>query len=125
MIASFLAAIPFALCNADPNITQSQVADQSLPAGFQPPQVFRNVNLVRTINLEKGYPRETINVVIENVDRQDQMEYYLPLDPAVAAHISAVEARDKKEITKPAFKVIALDADRSVQWKIYDCLHLN
>jgi len=113
-LASCLVALSFASCTANDNITRSQLADQSLPAGFQPPQVFRNVNLVRTINLEKGYPRETINVVIENVDKQAQDEYYLPLDPSLAAHVGAIEARDKKDAGKPAFEVSALDTDRLV-----------
>jgi len=88
------------------------VADQSLPAGFQPAQVFRNVNLIRTINLDKGYPRETVNVVIENIDNKPQEHYYLPLDPAVAAHIGAVIVKDKKDTAKPPFEVATLDTDR-------------
>lgn len=113
-LASCLAALFVIPCAADSNVTQSQVSDQSLPAGFVPPQVFKNVNLVRTINLDKGYPRETVNVVIENIDSQPQEEYYLPVDLSVAPYVSAIDVRDKKDASKGAFQVAALDTDRCV-----------
>ena len=43
---------------------QQLSSKQILPSNFQPPQVFEHVNLVRNVNLDKGYVRETINVVV-------------------------------------------------------------
>ncbi|KAL2358380.1 Ribophorin I [Cryomyces antarcticus] len=102
-------ASPFALaclsllssvCTADLNLTTPLVSRQILPSNFKPPQVFRNVNLVRTVNLEKGYPRETVNVVIENVDSKPQSEYYLPFEQGSIARVGGFEARDKKNPEK-------------------------
>ncbi|TKA67302.1 hypothetical protein B0A49_08522, partial [Cryomyces minteri] len=102
-------ASPFALaclsllssvCTADPNLTTPLASRQILPSNFKPPQVFRNVNLVRTVNLEKGYPRETVNVVIENVDSKPQSEYYLPFEQGSIARVGGFEARDKKNPEK-------------------------
>lgn len=67
--------------------------------------MFENVNLVRNINLEKGYPRETVNVVVKNVDKQPQSEYYLPFESDLIHRIGGLEARDRKDTNKPSFKV--------------------
>ena len=75
--------------------SQNSSSSQILPDNFKPPQVFRNVNLVRNINLEKVYPRETINVVIENTDSKPQHEYYVPIDASMVARVGSFEARDK------------------------------
>ena len=86
-------------------------------AALTPPQAFRNVNLVRSINLEKGYVKETINVVIENIDKQAQDEYYLPVGPEVMAKLGGLEIRDKKDTSKPAFSfesVLDHEISRSV-----------
>lgn len=70
---------------------------------FTPPQHFRNLNLVRNINLDKNYVRETVNVVIQNIDSQPQSEYYLAFDSGAASRVGAVEVKDKKEPTKGGF----------------------
>ena len=64
--------------SAELNLSQPLLSRQVLPSTFRPPQVFKNANLVRTTNLDKAYPREVINVVIENIDAK-------PLDGAVSA----------------------------------------
>ncbi|KAI7520448.1 hypothetical protein KC331_g20182, partial [Hortaea werneckii] len=76
---------------ADTNTTHE--SRNILPATFKPPPHFRNVNLVRNINLEKSYPRETINVVVENVDAQPQREYYLPFEQGTLGRIGGLEAK--------------------------------
>jgi oligosaccharyltransferase complex subunit alpha (ribophorin I) len=76
-----------------------------VPADFKPPQVFKNVNLVRNTNLEKGYARETINVVVENVDKQSQSDYYIPFPSDVFGRIGGFEVRDKKATETGRFAV--------------------
>ena len=65
-------------------------------ATFTPPQVFKNSNLLRTIDLSRPYVRETTAVVVENVSEEPQTEYYVPFARDVVTKISSIEARDKK-----------------------------
>lgn len=76
-----------------------------LPSNFKPPEVFKNVNSLRTINLEKGYIKVTINVVIENVDTNSQTEYYIPFKTDVISKVGGLEIRDRKDPGKPPFAV--------------------
>lgn len=91
--------------SAQSNVTGPNQSRQILQADFKPPQVFENVNLVRTTNLEKGYVRETINVVVTNVDKKPQSEYYLPFQYETIAKVGGIEVRDKKDAAKPPFNV--------------------
>ncbi|KAK5946804.1 dolichyl-diphosphooligosaccharide--protein glycosyltransferase subunit 1 [Knufia obscura] len=90
---------------AQSNVTDQKQSQQILQVDFKPPQVFENVNLVRTTNLEKGYVRETVNVVVSNVDNKPQSEYYLPFEYDTIGKIGGIEVRDKKDAAKPAFGV--------------------
>ncbi|RMZ12605.1 hypothetical protein D0860_02902 [Hortaea werneckii] len=94
---------------ADTNTTHE--SRNILPATFKPPPHFRNVNLVRNINLEKSYPRETINVVVENVDAQPQREYYLPFEQGTLGRIGGLEAKDKKEPERTGFTAEIVEVD--------------
>lgn len=78
---------------------------------FKPPQVFKNINLVRNTNLEKGYVRETINVVVQNTDKQPQSDYYVPFPSDVFNHIGGFEVRNKKSPEKGSFPVTAIEVD--------------
>lgn len=111
---SCLAALTSRICAADSNFTEPLSSTQILPSFFKPPQVFRNVNLVRSINLDKSYPRETINVVIENIDSNQQGEYYLPFESDLISRIGGLEVRDKKDASKEPFhvKVVEYDTNR-------------
>lgn len=82
-----------------------------LAKDFKPPQVFKNTNIVRTTNLEKGYVRETINVVVENTDNKPQSEYYVPFPSDVFSHIGGFEVRDKKSPEKGSFLVTAAEVE--------------
>jgi oligosaccharyltransferase complex subunit alpha (ribophorin I) len=73
--------------------------------------VFKNTNLVRNTNLDKAYPRETINVIIENIDSKPQSQYYLPFDASLASRVGGLEARDLKDASKGSFKVEAVAYD--------------
>jgi oligosaccharyltransferase complex subunit alpha (ribophorin I) len=90
---------------AQSNTTNDKQSQQILDSDFKPPQVFENINLVRTTNLEKGYVRETINIVVSNIDSKPQSEYYLPFEYDIIGKIGAIEVRDKKDASKPAFNV--------------------
>jgi oligosaccharyltransferase complex subunit alpha (ribophorin I) len=88
---------------ADSNTTKE--SRNILTSSFTPPKHFRNVNLVRNINLEKSYPRETINVVIENVDKQAQSEYFIPFEQDLIGRVGGLDVKDKKQPERTGFKV--------------------
>lgn len=90
---------------AEPNITSAWASQQILQGDFKPPPVFENKNLVRTTNLEKGYVRETINILIANVGKQPQTQYYLPFEFDVIGKVGGIEVRDKKNEAKGLFEV--------------------
>lgn len=96
------------LANAESTAPSSRVA---LPRDFKPPQVFKNVNLVRNTNLEKGYLRETVNVVVENVDKQPQSDYYLSFPSDLYDKVGALEVRDKSAPEQGRFDVEATEFD--------------
>ena len=96
------------LAAADSNTTLS--SKNILPSTFTPPPHFRNVNLVRNINVEKSYPRETINVVIENIAGQAQSEYYLPFEEGTITRTGGLEVKDKKQPERTGFVVELLDS---------------
>ena len=93
------------LSTAESNITTPQSSQQILTGDFKPPQVWENSNLVRTTNLEKGYVRETINIVVKNTDTSSQSEYYLPFEYDAMSKVGWLEVRDKKNAEKRPFEV--------------------
>lgn len=82
-----------------------------LTSAFTPAKNFRNVNLVRNINVEKSYAKESINVVIENIAGQAQTEYFLPFEVSLLGRVGGVEVRDKKDPQRTGFKVDAVGID--------------
>ncbi|KAF2230538.1 dolichyl-diphosphooligosaccharide--protein glycosyltransferas-like protein subunit 1 [Viridothelium virens] len=119
--ACFAAIAP--LCAAAPNISKPLSSKQILPSNFKPPQVFKNANLVRNVNLEKSYPRETVNVVIENIDSSPQSEYYLPFEPGTIERIGGLEVRDKKNAEAGPFQVETAEYDSYSPTEFY-LIHL-
>lgn len=105
-IAALLAILSF----ADLNSTKLS-SKQILPSTFKPPAVFENVNLVRTLNLERIYPRETINVAIRNIGQQAEEYYYIPFEGDVISRVGGVQARDKSNPEAPAFEVKQVEYD--------------
>ncbi|OQD73286.1 hypothetical protein PENDEC_c016G02309 [Penicillium decumbens] len=105
--ASILGLLVPSLAAASNISTPTKLA---LPSDFKPPQVFKNTNLVRSTNLEKSYVRETINVVVENVDKQPQSDYYIPFPSEVFDRVGGFEVRDKKATDKGRFEVDATEA---------------
>lgn len=96
---------------ATENLTTPLSSHQILPNNFKPPQVFKNTNLLRNINLEKGYVRETVNVVIENIDAKEQDTYYIPFKAETIGHVGGLEVRDKKNHEIPAFRSDVVEYD--------------
>ncbi|WYZ34683.1 hypothetical protein EsH8_I_000959 [Colletotrichum jinshuiense] len=89
----------------------NKVSKVNLPATFKPPQVFKNANLVHIVSLEKNYAKESINVLIENIDKQPQDEYYLPFTPDQMSRIGGFEAKDRKNPEAGPFAVDAVEYD--------------
>lgn len=120
-----LASLPYftSIQAADLNITTPLSSHLILPSNFKPPQVFKVVNSLRNINLEKGYVKETVNVVIENTDAKSQLEYYLPFEGSVIGNVGGLEVRDKKEPEKPAFlsEVVEYDSSRYLEGYSIPC----
>ncbi|KAL8675082.1 MAG: hypothetical protein Q9168_000565 [Polycauliona sp. 1 TL-2023] len=108
-LAACVALLPSTIF-ADSNPSEPLSSQQILPDNFKPPQVFQNVNLLRNTNLEKGYVRETVNVVIENIDSKPQTEYYLPFSVDVIGNVGGLEVRDKKT-PGPLFKTELVEYD--------------
>ncbi|KAJ6446040.1 oligosaccharyltransferase alpha subunit [Purpureocillium lavendulum] len=83
----------------------------TLPAEFKPPQVFRNANLVHVVSLEKNYVKEQINVLIENVSKQPQDEYYLPFTADQMSRVGGFEVKDRKDTTAGPFVAEQVEYD--------------
>lgn len=66
-----------------------------LPPSFTPSPVFKNTNLLRTIDLSKPYEKDVIAVIIENTSKEAQTDYYLPFESNVVDNVSYLEAREK------------------------------
>ncbi|KAG6010662.1 hypothetical protein E4U21_005160 [Claviceps maximensis] len=71
----------------------------ALSGQFRPPQVFKNANLVHIISLEKNYVKEQLNVVVENISKEPQSEYYLPFTAEQIARVGGFEVKDRKDGT--------------------------
>ncbi|OAP58418.1 hypothetical protein AYL99_07508 [Fonsecaea erecta] len=109
-LSSVVGAV-LALCvgvfGAESNLTERRTTQTILAGDFKPPPVFENTNLVRTINLEKGYVRETTNVLVTNTDKSPQSDYYIPFEYDLMGKIGGFDARDKKTPEFPLKTTIA------------------
>jgi oligosaccharyltransferase complex subunit alpha (ribophorin I) len=113
-----LLALTTALCSllATASCDATTSSRQVQPIDFTPPQVYTNLNLVRTSNLDKGYLRETTNVVVQNIDSKPQDEYYIPFSSDVINQVGGLEVRDKKGSADIKFDVqpVEYNAERFV-----------
>lgn len=82
-----------------------------LPINFQPPQVFKNANLVHVISLEKNYVKEQINVLVENVSKQPQSEYFVVFPAEKIESIGGFEVKDRKDSNLGPFVSAPVDFD--------------
>jgi oligosaccharyltransferase complex subunit alpha (ribophorin I) len=114
LLATTTAVLSFAstaFCADEGNLTRPLTSKVVLPATFKPPQNFKNVNLVHIISLEKNYPKESINVIIENIANTAQDEYFLPFTSQQMATIGGLEVRDRKDSEAGLFEVDAVEFD--------------
>lgn len=109
--AAALSFASAALCAEKGNLTKPLTSRILLPSNFKPQQNFKNVNLLHSINLEKGYPKESINVVIENVASTAQDEYFIPFTSRQMETIGGLEAKDRKNPDGGLFDVEAVEFD--------------
>jgi oligosaccharyltransferase complex subunit alpha (ribophorin I) len=68
--------------------------------------------------VEKSYAKELVYVVIENISKEPQQEYYLPFDVASLSRIGGLEVKDKNQPQQPGFviDVVGTDAASSAQY---------
>ena len=83
----------------------SGTSKAAVPPAFTPPQVFKNVNLVHIVSLEKNYVKESVNVVIENIDKEAQSDYILPFTDEQLSRLGGLEVRDRKNAESGPFVV--------------------
>jgi len=67
----------------------------TLPSDFSPPQVFKNTNLLRSIDLTKSYARERTAIIVEPISKEPQTDYYIPFASDLLPSVSSVEAFDR------------------------------
>ncbi|RBR03455.1 hypothetical protein FVER53590_00956 [Fusarium verticillioides] len=91
--------------------TDSKTSKVILPVDFKPPQVFKNANLVHVISLEKTYVKEQINVLVENVAKEPQTEYYVPFTAEQLPRIGGFEVKDRKDANAGPFAAEAVEYD--------------
>ncbi|KAL9611665.1 MAG: hypothetical protein Q9167_003694 [Letrouitia subvulpina] len=121
-LSSFIAVSGALWCTvyaADSNLSEPLSSHQILPSNFKPPQVFKNANLVRTVNLEKSFVRETINVIIENTDSKPQDQYYIPFPADTISKVGGLQVRDKKNTNIPPFKTLVVEYDTYSSTQFY------
>lgn len=118
---SFPTMKPLSIASALLAIASSAIAaassKDSQPAEFKPPQVFKNANLVHIISLEKNYAKEQINVLVENVSKEPQSEYYIPFTTEQIARVGGFEVKDRKTSSAGPFisEPVEYDPNRFVQ----------
>jgi hypothetical protein len=115
LATAFLSAASIAFCTE--NLTKPLTSRILLPSNFKPSQSFKNVNLLHAINLEKSYPKESINVVIENIASTAQDEYFLPFTARQMETIGGLEVKDRKDPESGLFEVDAVEFDPQRYYK--------
>ena len=101
--------VPLAAMKAIAIVTALLPCLAPVVAVFSPPQVFRNVNLVHIISLERNYAREIINVQIENINKAPQDEYYIPFTSDRVARLGGFEVKDRKNQEAGQFALDVLE----------------
>ena len=63
------------------------------------------------MSLEKNYVKESINVVIENIDKEAQSDYILPFTNEQLSRLGGLEVRDRKNAESGPFVVEPVEFD--------------
>lgn len=111
VFSAALSLLAFASASPDTKASQGKTSRVSLPSTFTPPQVFKNANLVHIVSVEKNYVKENINVLIENVGKEAQDEYFLPFSGDQMSRAGGIEVKDRKDSTVGPFTVEAVEFD--------------
>jgi oligosaccharyltransferase complex subunit alpha (ribophorin I) len=83
----------------------STTSVKTLKDSFTVPQAFENTNLVRNVNLERSYPRETANIVVKNIGAGPASEYYYRFPSDLISHVSGFEVKDRNDPKSRPFRV--------------------
>jgi len=111
--AVFSAALSL-LSFVSPSSARSTTTSDASPS--KPPQVWKNANLVHVVSVEKNYVKENINILIENVSKAPQNEYFLPFTADQVSRLGGIEVKDRKDAKAGPFAVdiVELDPERLV-----------
>jgi oligosaccharyltransferase complex subunit alpha (ribophorin I) len=110
VFSAFLSLL--SLASAASSDRKSSSTSTTLPATFKPPQVFKNANLVHVISVEKNYVKENINVLVENIDKAAQDEYFVPFTADQMSRLGGVEVKDRKDSSAGPFVAEAVEFDQ-------------
>ena len=110
-LSALLSLGSFVVAASEPAEAAPKVSKITLPATFKPPQVFKNANLVHVVSLEKNYVKESINVLVENIDKEPQDEYFLPFTADQMSRVGGMEVKDRKDATAGPFTAEAVEFD--------------
>ncbi|CAJ0751372.1 8098_t:CDS:2, partial [Entrophospora sp. SA101] len=93
--------------------------EEKLSRSFSVPQYWKNVNLIRAVELHDPIVRESISYNVENIHEEPIDEYYFPIAEKWHDHLSYIEAKGKKtkilNVEKAEFDL----ANRIQYYKIY------
>ncbi|KAH6854202.1 Ribophorin I [Chaetomium sp. MPI-CAGE-AT-0009] len=116
VFSALLSLLPLAsAASAD---SKSSSTTTTLPATFKPPQVFKNANLVHVISVEKNFVKENINVLVQNIDKAAQDEYFVPFTADQISRVGGVEVKDRKDSNAGPFvaEVVEFDQESDIQY---------
>ncbi|RUS23765.1 Ribophorin I, partial [Jimgerdemannia flammicorona] len=80
------------------------------------PQNFVNVNILRTLDLSSAIVREFTTVVVQNVAKEAQQVYFVPVTELMEAHVAIVEVSDKKSGTQLIVAKDSFDSEKLIQY---------
>jgi oligosaccharyltransferase complex subunit alpha (ribophorin I) len=112
VFSALLSLLPLASAAGADSKSSDSSSSTTLPATFKPPQVFKNANLVHVISVEKNYVKENINVLVQNIDKAAQHEYFVPFAADQMARLGGVEVKDRKDSSAGPFVAEAVEFDQ-------------
>jgi oligosaccharyltransferase complex subunit alpha (ribophorin I) len=112
VFSAFLSLLSLASAATTSSSSSSGSEKKTYPSTFRPPQVFKNANLVHVISLEKNYVKESINVLVENIDKSPQNEYYVPFTADQLSRLGGVEVKDRKDSSVGPFVAETVELEK-------------
>jgi Ribophorin I len=77
------------------------------------PQTLHHTNLLRSIDLTKPYVRDITNLILENIGKRIETDYYVGIPLELAPKLSYLEVKEKKSGASPLFPVELLHEHNS------------